>query len=176
MFKQFTLWCLVAAALGSVVFPNASAETGSPQLKAVYTLNFAKFTHWPDDYVQGDSLGVCYTDQASVAQGLANTSVTQIGDKSLRLRRINLPGNVSGCHVFFIHDQDPQRLRRYLATLRGLPILLVGDSQDFVDSGGMVELFELNRKIRFRINLGAIRQSGLRLDAQLLNLAVEVIR
>jgi len=176
VFKQFSLRCLFAAMLSCLVFTSATAETRAPQLKAVYTLNFAKFTHWPDEYAQGDSLGVCYTDQASVAQGLANTSVTHIGDQSLRLRQIKLPGNVSGCHVLFVHDHDPQRLRRYLATLRGLPILLVGDSPDFVDKGGMVELFELNRKIRFRINLGAIRRSGLHLDSQLLDLAVEVLK
>ena len=178
MFNLLSIRCLVLiqVLLLSSLFPQSSAETKAPEMKSIYTLNFIRFTHWPEseDKAKND-LGICYSAETSVAASIAKTSMQQINGRALQFRQITLPAPVNECDVFFISDSSPQRLRRLLAaTLQGLPILLVGDNTGFLKYGGMIELFEQDRKIRFSINLDAIRKSGLRLDAQLLDLAVEV--
>ncbi len=53
--------------------------------------------------------------------------------------------------------------------------LTVGDSDDFIRTGGMVGLITVENKIRFEVNLATCRRAGLRISASLLRLAKTVV-
>jgi len=55
-----------------------------------------------------------------------------------------------------------------------VPILSVSDIADFTRAGGMIDLVEVEQRIRFNINLSAARRARLRLSSQLLKLATIV--
>jgi hypothetical protein len=52
------------------------------------------------------------------------------------------------------------------------PILTVGESEFFLQNGGMIRLFRAGDRLRFQINAGAAQQRGLKVSSQLLSLAV----
>jgi hypothetical protein len=76
--------------------------------------------------------------------------------------------------LLYISTLDLSRARRQLAAMAAYPILTVSDVQDFAQSGGMIELLLVDRKLRFEIDLDAVRAAGLRLDPKLLDLAIRV--
>lgn len=159
-----------------ITLPGLSVpETPEDRLKAAYTLNFAKFVQWDDAGIGREQLQVCYTEGAAVANVLADEPPQQLGSRRLVTESVRLPGNVERCQLLFIHEPDPQRMRRLLATLAELPILLISDARDFARHGGMIGLIRSGNKLRFQINLAAVRKAGLQLDATLLDLAAEVI-
>ena len=55
-----------------------------------------------------------------------------------------------------------------------MPILTVSDLPGFDRAGGMIELVVRERRLRFEINLDAVRGARLRLDPKLLRLALEL--
>ena len=62
-----------------------------------------------------------------------------------------------------------------LERLQGLPVLTVGDSEQFAQQGGMIGFSLQDNKVRFEINLGAAQQAGLKISSRLLTLAKKVI-
>jgi hypothetical protein len=54
-------------------------------------------------------------------------------------------------------------------------VLTVGESEDFVQAGGMIGFFLEDNKVRFEINLNATERAKLKISARLLALAKTVI-
>jgi hypothetical protein len=94
----------------------------------------------------------------------------------MRLRWENLDDRTAlqSVHVLYISRSESARLGRILAYLRNLPILVVGDSENFAARGGTIG-FALNKKrIAFEISRKAADQSGVRISARLMKLATVV--
>jgi len=61
-----------------------------------------------------------------------------------------------------------------LRGLRGIPVLMVGETSNFLSEGGMIRFHLVEGKIRFDINLGAADSSHLKISSRLLLLATSV--
>jgi hypothetical protein len=58
-----------------------------------------------------------------------------------------------------------------LSKLRGLNVLIVGESDDFLDAGGMINLVRRGRQITLEVNIDSIRAAQLKVSSKLLALA-----
>jgi hypothetical protein len=156
--------------------PSALAQAPEAGVKAAFTLNFAKFAHWPDGATdpQDAQLRVCVAGHSPVGASLQSSEGERVGGRRLAVDVVRLPGNVTGCHLLYVSDLDLARERRVLASLSRLPILTVSDIPGFAAAGGMIELVILDRRLRFEINLEVVRRAGMRLDPDLLRLATRV--
>ena len=74
------------------------------------------------------------------------------------------------CHILFIGTSNPSRLRAIFADLKGKSILTVGESDNFLGSGGMIR-FVTENKVRLQANPKAARQAGLKISSKLLRVA-----
>jgi hypothetical protein len=78
------------------------------------------------------------------------------------------------CQVVFIASAEQANLQRYLETLRNAPVLTIGESEDFLNDGGVIRFLIIESKVRFDINKAQADAEGLQLDSQLLSLANNV--
>lgn len=76
-----------------------------------------------------------------------------------------------GCHILYLWNLDADQSRRLVEGLGGAPVLTVSDFNRFAALGGVVQFFNENGRLRFAINLAAMRRQGLRLSSKLLALA-----
>ena len=76
----------------------------------------------------------------------------------------------------FIAIANTERLLQALEFIKGMSILSVGDSSDFVNNGGIIRLFIENNKVKFDINQFAANDNGLKINSRLLELANRVIQ
>jgi hypothetical protein len=167
---------LAAALLAAVLrWADLGAAPQAPEatLKAAYTLNFAKFTEWPGEGTGAD-LRVCVVGRSLVGEALEAAVHAEVAGRGLRVVYVRLPGEVSQCNLMYVSELDMTRARRLLAALAEYPILTVSDIEGFAQVGGMIELVVVERRLRFVIDLDAVRAAGLRLEPKLLRLAVHV--
>jgi hypothetical protein len=80
----------------------------------------------------------------------------------------------SHCHVVFIASGSDVGAAK--TALQGKPVLTVSDSEGFAESGGMIGFVVADNKIKIEVNPKAASAAGLRVDAQLLEIALKVIR
>jgi YfiR/HmsC-like len=55
-----------------------------------------------------------------------------------------------------------------------MPILMVSNNREFLDMGGMIVLIDDDERLQFEVNLERVKRVGLKLNAQLLQIAHEV--
>ncbi|MBC8097745.1 MAG: YfiR family protein, partial [Akkermansiaceae bacterium] len=79
------------------------------------------------------------------------------------------------CHVLFIDASEKERLQEIIPKVKNLPVLTVGESDEFLEAGGIIKFIKKENKVRFEVDLNASRLAGLQISSKLLSLA-EVVR
>jgi hypothetical protein len=82
---------------------------------------------------------------------------------------------IQGCQVLFIGAAEKKSLRAILLSAKGNSLLSVGESEHFLQEGGMIGFLLEENKIRFEVNLEAAQNAKLRISSRLLALAKSVI-
>jgi len=75
----------------------------------------------------------------------------------------------------FVGAGEQKLLREALASVNGHPVLTVGESDRFINEGGMIGFFLEENKIRFEINLEAAGLAKLKISSRLVTLARRVV-
>jgi hypothetical protein len=169
----------VAALLASSA--AASGLGDSPleyQVKAAYLYNFAKFVEWPATSADAGKpflLGVLGHDPFGPALDETVEGKTVHG-RAVAVRRISSAAEARTCDELFIGAGEIKRLPEILQALQGRSVLIVGESRDFVLSGGMIGLVKEDDKVRFEVNTAAAERARLRVSSQLLRLARRVAK
>ena len=96
--------------------------------------------------------------------------------KVLQVKDITNTGKNDECEIIFIAISNTERLQQALESIKGESILSVGDSNEFIDKGGVIGLYIVNNKVKFEINQRAANDNGLKINSRLLELANRVIK
>lgn len=153
--------------------PAASLEL---QVKAAFIYNFAKFVEWPGlGASSNDTLTFCVIGAGPRYNALQQSlSGKTIAGRPVIARRIEDRAGAQHCNVVFIGIGDKERFSEALDAATASGSLTVGDSDRFVERGGMIQLIKEESKFRFAINVDAVNRSGLRISAKLLQLSSKV--
>ena len=162
-------------------FPHAWAAEEAPlteyQVKAALLLNFVRYSDWPATAFANPGspyvVGVAGRDPFGKDLEKAFERKTVKG-RPVVLKRVSGEQEMRACHLLFVSSSERRRSRELLDRLAGAPVLTVGDFPDFLDYGGMINFLIKDGSVRFEINLGPARRARLKLDANLLKVAVSV--
>ena len=78
--------------------------------------------------------------------------------------------------MIFISRSEKNRLTEILAALQGSRALTVGETDRFLQRGGMLNLVLVENSVRFEVNLPAAERAGLKLSSRLLGVAKTVLQ
>jgi YfiR/HmsC-like len=177
--RRFNLLRLVLFV--SVVLQSAYAQSTANeyQVKAAVLFHFLQLVQWPSGATNASNQSIifCVFDDEPHRLDLESTlNGKVIGARVVQVRLINQPANLQGCNVVFLSRDESRRQTVTLNSQRGLPVLTVGETDEFYADGGMIRLRIEEDKIRFDINLAAAESSHLQISSRLLLLATTVTR
>jgi hypothetical protein len=166
--------------------PQVNTATIDPDsATAAYLLNFIRFTEWP----ASDSTGTSRPDPAeepyvigvSGSRTLLDTLIRLVEGQQVRGRpvhvvRIKEVRDLATCHLVYLNasrDDDGQGvpIPTALDALRGKPVLTISPATNFLNQGGLVQLYRVDSHLRFDIAAEAARAAGLNLNSRLRALA-----
>lgn len=170
---------LAATLLGLLIRLPLNAEanpTVSPEyvIKAAYLYNFAMFVEWPADaFARPDSpfvIGIVGTDRfGSALEEIVRNK--RVNSRRFVVKRLQSYQECGDCHILFFHSGEAARITEIVEQLRRAPILLVGDTPEFVKRGGMINFAVEDNKVRCEIGVAAAKRSRLTVSSKLLSLA-----
>jgi hypothetical protein len=159
-----------------------AASTNGPleyEVKAAFLFRFAQFVEWPAETFKdaNEPFTYCTIGEDPFRGALERTmNGKTIGQRSLRVEHLSGAGKVGECQVLFVGAPgDKKHVEETLAGARTLPILTVGEADQFAANGGAIGFCTEDNKIRFEVNLDAAGKAGLRISAKLLALAKTVL-
>ena len=167
----------LAALIGGVLLSATARADGlaENEVKAGFILNFARYTEWPAASLAGKELVICSPAALPLSGKLELLQGRQVQGRDVRVRAPARPGEWRECHVLFIPGSEAHGLDVVRRTAGELPLLTIGDSEGFVQAGGMIGMHPVGSRIRFDVNNGAAQRAGLKFSSQMLKLATEVL-
>jgi len=141
------------------------------KIKAGYLYNFTKFITWPEDKAGTFNLCIAGDDPfGALIDPIEQRLVVRRPIKLFRFASLTGIDKKIHCHILYVSSSNKESLavRSFDNTL------VVGESGNFIDSGGMIGFINNQGKIKLQINLKAIKQGDLKISAKLLEVAVVV--
>lgn len=164
------VWLAVAAGAARPADDALSVD----ELKAAYLFNFAKFVEWPAQ-AAGTPLRICVFGRDTLTVPLSALDGKEARGRTVRVLSSVTLEQAANCDLLFVTRAEERRLRTVLQHVAGRPVVTVSDIERFAADGGAVEFVSSSGKLRFDINLGALRQAGLKVSSQLLGVARTVM-
>ena len=154
----------------------AQTSTVEYEVKAAFLYNFAKFVDWPPRAFAdaGGPFAFCIAGDAFAGALEKVLDAERLNGRRLVVRRIAPTDNLQGCQIIYVEASASGQYSQ-ITTLGNAPVLTVGETEDFIDSGGMIRFIETDRRIQFQINTEAAERASLKLSSKLLRLA-EIVR
>jgi len=169
---------------------EAQTESTSNQeyrIKAAFLYNFINFVDWPkEEVVDSNNLitvGIIGTDPFGKAfEPLKNKQAK--GKDVLIKRFVSLKESeksdkqiqaIRKCDLLFVCRSEKQQFKKIINIVKGHGVLTVGDINDFLEFGGIINFVIEDQKVRFEINNNAAKQAKLSIRSKLLRLAKKVI-
>jgi len=168
------VWILVAGTEG--LTPSLRAQQSPPeypeyQVKASYLLNFTRYIDWPTRSFKSTNspmvIGVLGQDRfgddlRTLVQG------KRVEGHDLVVRRIETLEQCRDTQILFISSSEKRRIPDIVQSLKGAPVLTVGETDGFIQSGGIINFRLRNKDLFVDINRPAADKVGLRISARLL--------
>lgn len=141
------------------------------KIKAGYIYNFTKFIIWPKNELE--TFNICILGEDPFGSILNPIEKRTVKNKPIQLIRIKTTNEAEHCHIVFMAGRvtKPLQIPGILTISSIPPKLTVGDSNSFTYQAGMIAFFQREGKVKLRIHLKMLRQSGLDISAKLLEVA-----
>jgi hypothetical protein len=153
------------------------------EVKAAFIYNFAQFIQWPNRAFPTRNSPFTMCAIGDPAEGTLEKTIEgeRLNGRSITVRRLTPTDRLQGCHLVYVGALEAKRSEEVITAAKrifasdGVPILTIGDSEDFIDLGGMIRFTQADRRIRFEINPDAAQRVSLRVSSRLLRLA-DIVR
>jgi hypothetical protein len=142
------------------------------KLKAVYILNFLRYAEWPDSTFQDahSPLVVGVLGEDPLAAMLEETMrLEEVQGRPVTVRRLSSGDGLAGCHAVYLGASE--RRNRQAALRRASAALTISDADGFGSEGVCISFFLEENKLRFEVDMEAMRRSALKMSSKLLRLA-----
>lgn len=145
------------------------------EVKAAYLYNFAKSAVWPEESLSASSpltIGVAGGDDEFIDTLQKTIAGKTVASHSIAVRRTLTVAEMDFCQmVFFRASLGHKRTQAAINALASANILLVGEDEDFLRRGGMINLSLKNGRVRFEVNQPSLAMTKIRISPELLALA-----
>jgi hypothetical protein len=169
---------LLLALAQTIPIAEAQSQTEEYRVKAALLFHFAQLVDWPPSAFASDTSAItlCTLRQDPFDGELeATLEGKMVGPRPVHILHLKDLHDAAGCHLLFVSANENKRVPSVLTELGKAPIMTVGESDGFLEQGGMIRLDVEEGKIRFAINLDASEQAGLKISSRMLLLAKTVV-
>jgi len=163
----------------SALGPVCSADKGpsESEVKVAFIYNFIKFVEWPANaFAKQDTpitIGVL-GDKQYASQLEKFVKGKAANGRTIEVRLLEKDKDADSCHIIFVTASGMHRFNAILGRLKDKSTLIIGETEHFIDSGGIIGFVNEDKKVRFEINIAAAKKRSIKISSQLLKLARRV--
>ena len=178
-----------------------SALSKEYRIKAAFIYNFIKFVKWPEEANEGSEK--TSKDDDTITIGIIGKdpfgdAFEPVKGKPVRGRKIVVKqfgefrrlvndksndkakseANIEAlrqCQLLFTCSSEKKDTDRIIEIVRGHNVLTIGETDGFVEAGGIVNFILEEKKLIFEVNLVASKRANLEISSKLLRVAKRVI-
>lgn len=159
---------------------DASADHSAKEsnIKAAILYNLARFSQWSEDHVLMDEkFNVCTLSNTDMNHALDDLSGKSIHGRKIDVIHLQDYAEVTqDCQVLYVSEaymsENDTTEMLDLSEITQKGILTVGETPDFLESGGCISIQRRGKKLRFSINKQAMDAANIKPSSKILQLSV----
>jgi YfiR/HmsC-like len=163
---------VTVAASWAAAAANTTAAQRQYLIKAAFVYDMLKATQWPK--ARSGRVVLCVLGRDPFGAAWHSIEGRPIGKRKLDVVAVEFAGHLAGCDALFIGISERWRWPQLRRALVAQPILTMSEMTGFAQDGGMVALMAIDNRLRFDVNLKAVRKAGLSIDTNALEQANKV--
>ncbi len=189
---------LLAVFVSATSMAADSDKIREHQIKAAFVYNFLKFVDWSEEKAadSNEPITIGIIGSNDFTKALKPLEHKKIKNRNISIKyfagyeKLKRPQEADDrqwnekmevlktCHMLLLCSRGDMRIENpceIIKALEGSPVLTVGETDGFLESGGIVNFVIDDQKVRFEINNAAAKQAKLKIRSKLLRLAKRVI-
>ena len=146
----------------------------SPEyIKALYIVNLSQFAIWDSSDIKKFTICTVGNDEldANLNQVIQENNLSAI----LFIKSMHLTSSFEKCNMVYISSAADFELPQILYKTKQHQIMTVSDTQNFIDRSGGVGLVAVDEAIVMEINNSLLKEKGILLNSELLDIARRVL-
>ena len=141
------------------------------QIKAGYLFNFTRFVEWPEKAFATTTspIMICIVGDTPLTNPLSDTVVGKVvNGRAVSIKPVKATDELRGCNLVFVSAAQVGGIERILRRAKDMSVLSVGEAPNFAQSGGMINFFVQDNKVKLELNLDAAARANLKISAKLI--------
>jgi hypothetical protein len=165
---SLALWAAAARAADT-----AQAEVEA-KIKASYVYKLAAYIDWPAAD-PGTPFIIGIIDADSVADELKKLGATHpLKSRPVQVRQLVAGAALSGLQLLYIGQHSARNARSLFDSIATQPVLTMTESAGSLASGSVINLVQVDERIRFEISLSQAEARRLKVSSRLLDVAYRI--
>jgi len=147
--------------LATAAFCSGSEPESNVRFNALFITNFAKFMQWPDQQ-DSTALTVTVIGNDPVCEELRKiAAITRINGRMLRVAVAENSSAVEHTHILYIPENKSKHVGDAVKRFDSKPVLIVTNKKGCAELGAGININNLYWKLRYEINITALKKNGL---------------
>ena len=169
-----TIALAILPSVGFEAHAQDSSVSSEYLIKAGFIYNFANLVQWPSNaFAQPDSpivIGILGEDPFGTVLDRVLAG-KRVNGRVFLVKRLKSVVDLKECHILFVSSSEPTHLAEAIHSVKGMPILTIGEIPGFAKRGGIINLVLEDNKVHFEVNVEAAKEADLIISSRLLALA-----
>src|SRR5688572_25673858 len=142
------------------------------KMHTVFIFSFTRYIQWPDTYSGGDFEILVMGDSPIVDELKSMAQAKKVGDRTIKVTRINTPSEIRKCNILFIPASKSAQISEVLGKVTSQSILVITEEPGLAEKGSNVNFIIKDGKLAFELNQSATSKQGLKISNELSRLAI----
>lgn len=160
---------LASLAMAALVPSGGLADQPEDELKAAVVLSFLRYTEWNQTLPAAAPLTVGVLGRSAFADVLRRSLEGKpVNDHPVQVVELKSAAEPHVCQIVYFANDKSVDVKAALHTPTLARALTIGETRDFLEWGGAVNLFVLDGHMAFEVSLGTLEHSGVNISSRLL--------
>lgn len=154
--------------LGVILGIKAQSPT---KYQALFVYNFTRFIEWPSNSSSEFVIGVL--GKSSIYNELQNlASSKKVGNQTIVIKQFSNPSEVLSCQILFVSNDAVSQVSQMAASFQSKNTLIITDRAGSTGKGAGINFVNDDGKQKFEISKSNVDKTGLKVNKQLLDMAM----
>lgn len=153
-------------------------DASEAALKAAFIYNFGKFIEWPSSAFDKpeEPFFICHMGNDRLGEALLVLEKQSYNQRSIVVLSPKTLAEVRQCHILYVDDPGSSPLGRGAwKALGDASVLTISSDSGAIEAGVCIAFVQQPGKLRWALNLDALRRARLKASAKLIEVAITVI-
>lgn len=169
--KKHLFFLLISILLMSntTVSTKLYSETQEYALKAAFVYRFVDYVEW-NNISNSESFEICVLGESPITKLLIEISKAKT--KKMNIKEYYNLNDIGFCNIVFISKNYNSSIETVIAKFNNKNVLIVTEQIGYGAKGAHINFLISENKLKFEVNLTAVKKDGLKLSSKLLEHAI----